>query len=573
MKYIPFIALIGLSLFFINAATKSRQTKNTPTAEERISAIGCTPPGTDPTKDLSGRFIPALSGWGHHRYLISTKQDSAQFFFDQGINFYYSYHFREAQASFMEAALFDSTSAMVYWGEVLAMGPYYNNYYYKMKPGIPAALAAMNRHRATATEKEQALMDAMQKRYSSDFTNADRIQLDSAYAAAMSGLVTRYPDDDDIKALYIDAVMLEHKWDFWRPDGTAKQWTPELITLCEGILHRNDHHPAALHYYIHLTEASDQPQRALPYADILKDELPGVGHMIHMATHSYQRNGLYAKGVLVNEESNTVCNRVDSLAPTLGYGQNSLIHVYAVQSFCAMNAGMYAMGRPVYLRARQRCVARTPSFDQDPYSQSVYMLPEIAGVRLGKWDDIMLASAPDPRWKYAGILYHFARGMANIRQDRLPAARSDLDSLRANLGDSLLNVRIMPFNKPSQCGSIAAGILQGEIFMKEGRQEKAIAALQQAIALEDSLIYEEPQQWMLPVRHYLGAILLKTNKAAEAEALYRQDLVKNPGNGWSLLGLYQSLTMQHRSAEAAATKIKYQKAFKASDLNPVASVF
>ena len=543
------------------------------TLAERTNSIGCAPPETKVTADANGRFIPALPGLGQHVYLISTKVDSAQFFFNQGINLYYSYHLRDAVASFKEAARFDSSAAMAYWGQALSMGPYYNTYTYKMKPAVQVALTSMTRLRAGTTEKEQGLIDAMLKRYSNDTTNADRDQLDKAYAAALSKLIKRYPEDDDIKALYIDAVMLQHKWDFWSFDGSAKQWTPELVKLCEGILKRDPHQPAGMHYYIHLTEAGQHPEKALAGADRLKDDMPGAAHMVHMATHSYQRNGLFAKGVLVNEESNTVYNREDSLAPMLGIGQNNIIHVYAVQSFCALNGGMYDKALPIYLRARERCVAGHPVFAQDPYAQWVYMLPEMARVRMGKWEEILQEAAPDPRWKYAGLLYHFARGMALASAGKTDLGGAELASLRMNLSDSLLNVPLLPFDKPAQCGHIAADILEASLLWKQGWGDQAITIFGRAVTEEDLLVYREPQQWVLPARQYLGACLLKMGKAKDAEKVYRRDLVKNPGNGWSLLGLYQSLTAQHKSSQAADIRQKYLKAFEAADVHPTASVF
>jgi len=194
-------------------------------------------------------------------------------------------------------------------------------------------------------------------------------------------------------------------------------------------------------------------------------------------------------------------------------------------------------------------------------------------VRLGKWDEILQAAAPDRRWKYAQILDHFARGLAHVRQKNLRAAKADLDSLEGNLQDSLLGIRIMPFNKPVECGRIAAGILRAEILFAEGRRQDAMAAFNAAVAGEDALIYREPQQWLIPVRQYLGACLLKMNKAREAEKVYRQDLDRNPGNGWSLLGLYQSLAAQGKGDEAAGYKEQYRKAFEACDAAPAASVF
>jgi hypothetical protein len=426
MKYTPLSLLIVLVLSCIGTGTAVSPTAATPAVPAIETIIGCAPPLSSLAADNNGRFITALPGLGKHVYAISTRHDSAQFYFNQGINFYYSYHLRESLASFKEAERFDSSAAMVYWGQALSQGPYFNLYTYKMKSSVPVALIAMNRHRANATAKEKALMDAMQKRYSSDTSNADRPQLDSAYAHALSGLVKAYPADNDIKALYIDAVMLEHKWDFWTTDRTPKPWTSELVALCQTILKQDPHHPAALHYYIHVTEASAQPSLALAGADVLKGDMPGVAHMVHMATHMYQRNGLFVKGVTVNEDANSAYNMEDSLAPMLGFGKNNVIHIFAVQSYCAMNAGMYRKGMPIYLRAQEKVVASKPVFERDAYAQSVYMIPGLARVRLGKWDEILQATVPDERWAYAQVLDHFARGLAHVHHKDLSAARADL---------------------------------------------------------------------------------------------------------------------------------------------------
>lgn len=573
MKYNSSVFLIIPILAFIGIGTAFHPNLRKPCIPGIETIIGCAPPDANPAAGDNGKFINPLPGLGKHTYSISTRNDSTQFYFNQGINFYYSYHLREALASFKEAARFDSLAAMAYWGQALSMGPYYNAYTYKMKSGVPLALALMIRHREKATAKEQDLIDAMQKRYSDDTTNADRARLDMAYAVALAPLTKKYPVDNDIKALYIDAVMLGHKWDFYTPDRIPKPWTPELVSLCETILKTEPHHPAALHYLIHLTEASGQPSLALASADMLKDDMPGVSHMVHMATHMYQRNGLFSKGVAVNEDANIAANREDSLAPMLGLGRNDIVHIFAVQSYCAMTAGMYRRGMPIYLRVRDKILASKPVFERDAFSQWIYMLPTMALVRLGRWDEILQANAPQRQWKYAQAIDHFARGMANVRHKNLAAANSELDSLKMNLQDDLLSVRLMPFNKPAECGNIASGILQGEILFAEDRKDAAIETFNNAAAAEDALIYREPQQWLLPARQYLGKHLLEMNRAAEAEQVYRQDLDRNPGNGWSLLGLYQSLSAQKKAAEAGTVKTKYLKAFASCDIAPASSAF
>ena len=573
LRKIIFACCLVCTVFVLTGAKKIHTWLNGSDYSDKRDVPLCGVYKPESYADKNGKFIPVLPGLGHHHYRVYTKSDSTQIYFDQGLALYYSYHLNEALASFKEAARFDENCTMAYWGQALALGPYYNNYNYKMSPQVPGILMSLQRTNTGAITKESDLINAMMQRYSSDATNADRKQLDERYADAMHKLTVKYPTDNDIKALYIDAVMLCHKWDFWSPEGAPKPWTPEVVALCEDILKADSRHPAGLHYYIHLTEASRHPEKALPYADILKDEMPGAGHMVHMATHSYQRNGLFVKGVVVNENSNTVYNTLDSIAPQLHLGRNNVIHIYTVQAYCAMNAGMFTKGMPVYLRARERLKAQAPPFKNSAYSQFVYMIPEIAYARLGKWQEILKEPHPDAQWKFAVILDDFAKGLAYVHNKDITSARQCLNELRSNLSDSLLAVRVMPFNKPQQVGQIAADILSGEILYAEGKTGEAINALKEAVGGEEKLIYREPQEWFIPTRQYLGYYLLKTNKPAEAAQVYKDDLVANPENGWSLLGMYNCMKAQNKLTEAAGYKLRYEKAFGDADVKPVNSVY
>ncbi len=565
------LLLVVLALMSATGAFKKHATRFAVAQSHDIIACGL--PVTDVVADDNGKFIPLLPGWGNHSYKVATTNDSTQIYFDQGLTFYYGYHFREALASFKEAARFDENCAMAYWGQALAMGPYYNMYYYKMGSNVPAVIKLMNSHLPDATDKEKELIKAMQQRYSTDFTNADRPQLDSSYAAALHLITKKFTTDDDIKALYVDAVMLMHKWDFWDQDGNPKSWTMDLVNTCGGILQRQPKHPAALHYYIHLTEAGRDTKIALHSADVLKDALPGIGHMVHMATHMYQRNGLFAKGVTVNEDANDANNKVDDLAPNLGAGKNKQVHIYAVQSYCALNAGMFNKGMPMYLRAKNSMLAQVADVKDDANAQGTFMLPLIAMVRMGKWEQIINSPAPDSNWKYAVVLDNFAKGLAHVHNKNNVAATQCLAKLQATLADSLLNIRNMPFNAPVQMGRIAAGILRAELYYTDGKNADAINAFNEAVTEEDNLVYREPQEWLLPVRQYLGAYLLKMKQAAAAEKVYRQDLLLNPDNGWALLGLHQSLLAQYKKGEALLYKDSYLQAFKGADNMPVASVY
>ncbi len=373
-------------------------------------------------------------------------------------------------------------------------------------------------------------------------------------------------------AMYVDGMMIEHAWDLWDTQGQPKPWTPELLKYCEGILWRKGPmHPAALHYHIHLVEASLHPEVALHSADVLQALMPGVPHMVHMASHMYQRNGLYEKGVSINDRANAALGVYDSLAPSLKLG-NKVVHYDAVSTFCAFNAGMYAKGMKSANRCREIMTGSPISLTQRTYSQFLYMMPVFVLVRLGKWQEILALAVPDSGLVYARVLSDFARGLAYLRTGAIDEARKSLADMDQEMVDRSLAVRKPPYNAPIEGAKVARSILAGEIFFSDRRFDQAMVSFNEAIKREDDMSYGEPKDWPLPGRHFAGAALLKWNKPEQAEIMYREDLKLNPGNGWSLLGLYQSLVAQHKK-EAEGYKALYTKAFAAAEEMPVASAY
>ena len=538
------------------------------------AVIECSPSAlaADGLPDADGRYAPVFPGWGHYHYAISTTNDSAQFYFDQGLSLYYSYHLKESLASFEEASLKDSTCAMTWWGQALAMGPYYNSaYIYEQPSAVLPVLARMDRLAEKAPPREQDLAAAMDHRYSADLTDSHRGELNRAYSESMKALLWKYPGDKDIKALYIDGRMTEHAWDMWDSRGKPKPWTPELVKYCEEILAADADHPAALHYHIHLLEASLHPEVTLSSADKLKDLMPGVAHMVHMASHSYQRTGLYSQGVTINDLALAAQRQYDSLARSLHLG-SYVIHYHAVEAFCAMNGAMYAKAIQAAENCRKMPVfANTASVPRSDL-QYLYMMPVFAQVRLGKWKAILDRPAPDSRWTYASVLSDFARGMAFLRRGDKSSARRCLDSLRIALKDPVLTVHFPPRNDAITGASIAEAILEGELDFADEAPAVAMAAFDRAMRLEDGMTYGEPKDWPLPVRHFAGAWQLKLKRQGEAERLYRDDLIANPGNGWALLGLAQCLEAKG-SIDATRYRGLASAAFGSAEEMPPASAY
>jgi len=537
----------------------------------KVAMCGSSSSAEGINKADNGKFIAQLPGWGRYSYQISTASDSAQIYFDQGLNMYYSYHTKEALASFKESARFDPDCAMAYWGQALAMGPSYNSAHnYVIPENIAGVLELMNQTAAgSVSPKESALFKVMNLRYPSAGADKEKTKLNMAYAQGMSALMSVYPEDEDIKALYIDAVMLIHPWDFWNNDGSAKEWTPKVLALCENLLQAKPKHPGALHYYIHLTEASRRPERALSNAQLLKDLFPGVAHMVHMSSHVYQRNGLYSLGVDANDRADANLLRYDSLAKNLSLNKHSS-HYFAVQAFCGLTGGMYTKGMQDALRCRKSV---SPTYE-DTYAQYLYMMPVFTQVRLGRWNEILKDTVrPDPDWPYAGILGNFAKGLAYIYTGRQDSAASQLVQLRGRIKDPILKKRRIPFNTTLQGALIAERILNAVILFDQKRNAEGIKSLNEAIETEDQMIYSEPMDWPIPARQFLGAYLLKQNKPADAEQVYKMDLILNPGNGWSSLGLYQSLLARHKVKSLSDYKSAYLQSFSHAEHIPVASVY
>ena len=300
-------AMIGMLFLFAFRYSQSAG-KSMPTYITRDEVfkkkfiVQCSPDWNYLNSDSLAKGIQILQGWGNYQWNIKSKSDSARLYFQQGINMYYSFHIIEAMASFKKAEQFDDSSAMIYWAQALAYGPNINDFVYAASMEAFAAAQKALILSDNCSAKEKALINAMTVRYSTDST-VSRTSLNQLYKDEMQKGYTTFPADADMAALYADAIMIQHPWEYWKHNGDAQPWTPELLAVLEKALQHSPQHPGANHYYIHSVEASGNPQRALPSANLLSTLMPSVSHMVHMPSHIYIRSGLYNEGTKVNEMS------------------------------------------------------------------------------------------------------------------------------------------------------------------------------------------------------------------------------------------------------------------------------
>jgi tetratricopeptide (TPR) repeat protein len=163
--------------------------------------------------------------------------------------------------------------------------------------------------------------------------------------------------------------------------------------------------------------------------------------------------------------------------------------------------------------------------------------------------------------------------MALANQSKLSDAKTELDVLEQLLKDSVLLSPFTPFSPSIDGATIAQRILAGTIALKEKRYENAIEHFKAAVLIEDNMVYNEPRDWMLNTRHYLGNAYIKAGKLADAKATLLKDMAYNNENGWSLFGLWQTLTAEKKTAEAAKMLVRFKKAFDKSDVKLYGPVF
>jgi tetratricopeptide (TPR) repeat protein len=557
------------ALLFIAFTSARNSNPATVLALKKQSIISCSPDRDELLRALEEVDINPMPGAGKYHWKITTRHDSAQFYFDQGINMYYGFHIIEALASFKKAAKFDPESPMVWWSQALALGPNINDVGYAASPEALATTQKAIDLSATATPVEKALILAMEKRYSKDSTMS-RETLNQYYVNDLKKAYQKYTNHADVAALYADALMLQHPWDLWNNNGTPKPWTPAIRTVLEKLLATTPQHPGANHYYIHVMEASPYSAKALPSADRLGKLTPGLSHMVHMPSHIYIRAGQFNKGTRVNQEAVSQYKKYSALFPSVK--ENAFLyewHNLHLQASCDILAGSYKDAQKSALAIKaaiDTSILSMPapmgSFVQNMYAAEIY-----ANVRFGKWQELINMPKPASHHIYLSLLYHFGRGMGFAAQRNFAAAEAERKELQELMKHESLTIAVKPFSPPTEGAKCADNLLAGFIQLKQNRPEEAVMYLQKAADIEGNMVYAEPRDWMLNPKQYLGAALLAAGKWSEAQKTFEKDLKVNAENVWSLHGLQQALSKQNKKSEASLVKARLLKASSRLDVS------
>jgi tetratricopeptide (TPR) repeat protein len=506
--------------------------------------------------------VTLVSGLGDLHHPVSTKNAQAQQFFDQGLRYIYAFNHDEATRSFRHAGELDPNLAMAYWGVAESVGPNYNDPASddRFKVAHEAIQKAVDLS-ARASPSEKAYIQAMASRFPAD-DPAQRRKNAEAYHDAMREVVKQFPDDLDAATLFAESGMNLHPWGLWHPDGTPEEGTQEIAATLESVLRRDPNHMGAVHYYIHTVEASPSPERALAGANRLASLAPGAGHIVHMPAHIYIRTGDYAAAVKANQEAAAAdrayikASGAQGIYPMMYYSHN--LHFIAMCS--AMN-GNYAEAKK---NAEMLAAHVGPHVKDMPPLEGFMTIPIAVNVRFHRWDDILKMPQPSPDMKVTTGFWHFARGMALAGTGKATEAEAEYkivsDAETATPPDAVFAMPV--YNKAKDIMKIAKNVLGAQIAGAKKDSNGAIVQLREAVAIQDTLKYSEPEDWFFPVRESLGAALLMTGDNAGAEKVFREDLDRHPRNPRSLWGLNQALKAQGRDYDAAFVQKQFDAAWE-----------
>ncbi|MDX1539043.1 hypothetical protein [Arsukibacterium sp.] len=579
MKKLVMLLIVTCTVAGISYTVYSRQQNHSALSASASAPAPASTSAAIAAKNYLPEIAPVgatfLEGLGNFSLPVSTTNPEAQRWFNQAMILTYGFNHQAAERSFLKAIESDPACAMCWWGAALVLGPHVNA---AMDPANNApAWQRLQKAQALASSAkpwEQAFISALAARYAVP-ASADRAALDKAYAGEMASLTKTLPDNLEAATLYAEAMMNLQPWNYWDDNGKPVGDTMNIVQVLEGVIARDANHAGALHLYIHAVEASDEPERGVVAADRLRTLIPGSGHLVHMPAHIYARVGRWQDAVIANQRAIeaddtylAACRPGPGVYP-LGYVPHNHHFLWFAATMTGNKKVALAAADSTYQRTSDANLMRMPGMEA---MQNFASTPLFAMVRFGQWQDITAIAKPADDLPYMVAIWEYARGMAALRTGNISQAIAHHKAL-SGLTTSPVIAAMTVWNRYSLIHSVklAERILAAELAWQANEHDAAFTALRQALAIEDKLLYDEPPAWHAPVRQTLGFMLLNSGQAAEAETVYREELRRNPENGWSLFGLEQALRQQGKTGDADTMAKRFEQAWRHADITLTAS--
>ncbi len=531
---------------------------------------------------------------------ITTGNAEAQTWFNRGLAWCYAFNHEEAIACFEQALVHDPRCAMAHWGIGYAIGPNYNKRWEVFdeadkKNSLERALSECAKAAEAAagtSEIEQALIQALAKRYPASPQEPDFGPWSAAYSDAMRAVFAKYPDDLDVRTLYAESIMNRSAWALWdlvtgQPvENAGTLEVAEIIETAFKTTESANRHPGLLHLYVHLMEMSPRPEKALKAGDALVRLMPDAGHLVHMPTHIDVLCGNYQAVVERNDAAIVADRKFLARAGAMNFYSAYRTHNYHFKAYGAMFLGQFRTA----MEATDEMIATLPaellrmgSPPMADWLEGFVSIRQHVLIRFGKWQEIIAQEFPDDRELYCVTIamMHYARAVAfaslgkvveaELERDAFFAARARVSKTRMLFNNTCLDIL-----------AIAETMMLGEIAYRKREFDTAFALLRKSVEIDDNLPYDEPWGWMQPTRHALAALLVEQGHHEEAESIYRADLgldrqlrraCQHPNNVWSLHGLHECLARRGERIELPHIRRQLELAQARADVPIEASCF
>jgi tetratricopeptide (TPR) repeat protein len=512
--------------------------------------------------------VCTANGFGKVHHPVQTSNPRAQRLFEQAMALDYGFNHGQAEQCFRRVAELDPNMPMAYWGIALVLGTNYNMpvddkreklAYEKVQKALALS--------ANAPRNERDYIQALAKRYT-DAPHPDYDRLEAAYHDAMREVYQSYPDDLDAATLFAESGMNLHPWQLYDRAGQPAPGTDEIVAVLESVLMRDPNHLGANHFYIHAVEASAHPEAALPSAQRLAALAPASGHLVHMPSHIYIRTGDHETG----EKTNVAAVRVDDAYFAVAHPQGIyplMYYTHNLHFIAAENAfmGNYSASLQAAKRVQEQVA---PHLKEEGMLAGMidfyYSLPLQVMARFHRWDDIMAVPQPEPSQPVTTVEWHYARALAAANISKAEQARNELAALKAAApAMAKITTNSTGPHNSEVIPQMMSEIVEARLARAQHQNDTAIEHLQKAVSLEDTLDYNEPPDWLAPTHESLGAALLQAGKPTQAEAIFREDLKRNPRNPRSLFGLAEALKAEGKPTEAATVRQQFQRGWSKAD--------
>ena len=504
---------------------------------------------------------------GSSEIKITTKSETAQKYFNQGLNLLHAFWDVEAFRAFREAARLDENCAMAYWGIYNALGQNSQEMSEERTNALKKAVELMPQ----TSDHEQYYIRAIS-------LLAEQGKGRAAWIGEMEALIDKYPQDVEAKLLL--ANSLSSPASSYLPDGRPREGKLYGQAILKNLLVTHPNHIAVHHYWIHAVENGPRPEEALPSCEKLERLAPHSGHLLHMPGHIYYRLGQYEKArkaFLASLDFDLKYMKEQKIHPI-----NNWNYTHNLDYLVANSA---EEGR--YKEAAQyaKMLAAVPTDDARLKSTGLgyllyggYTALTRLQMRFGLWDEavkdaqVSLKNSQNPQTlseKYQAGILNYLKGMSAVEKGNAEEAAKNARELEKVITElstqKAQQASDWYFGYASRVLAVHLLDLRGSVLSIEGKHDEAFKLLNEAIEKEKNLGYWEPPHYTRPVLESLGQAFVRAGKYDEAKTAFEKILKVRPNSGFAYLSIARVFAKAGDKTKAAESYRQFSNAWENAD--------